>query len=140
MGILYSEDPTFFSPVVSAILRLRGAYFALATVGINEAMRVVFNNWDEFGGAIGMFFNFSVYSQYGGAAEARNLGYEVMAVVAIATIAASYFVKRSKFGLALMAIREDQDVATVVGIDPARAKVAAPDRAPVFPAADRARR
>src|SRR5438132_10835455 len=28
------------------ILRLRGAYFALATVGINEAMRVVFNNWD----------------------------------------------------------------------------------------------
>src|SRR5512140_3803587 len=33
------------------ILRLRGAYFALATVGINEAMRVVFKNWEMFGGA-----------------------------------------------------------------------------------------
>ncbi len=57
------------------ILRLRGAYFALATVGINEAMRVVFNNWDLFGGAVGMFFNFSVYAQYGGVAAARDLGY-----------------------------------------------------------------
>ena len=116
------------------ILRLRGAYFALATVGINEAMRVVFNNWEEFGGAIGMFFNFSVYSQYGGAAQARDLGYYAMAVVATATVAASYFIKRSKFGLSLMAIREDQDVAMVVGIDPARAKVAAYVISAVFPA------
>ena len=118
----------------SSILRLRGAYFALATVGINEAMRVVFNNWDEFGGAVGMFFNFGVYAQYGGVAAARDLAYYAMAVVAIATIAASYFIKRSKFGLSLMAIREDQDVAMVVGIDPARAKVAAYVISAVFPA------
>ncbi|HEY6957455.1 MAG TPA: branched-chain amino acid ABC transporter permease [Candidatus Limnocylindria bacterium] len=118
----------------TAILRLRGAYFALATVGINEAMRVVFNNWETFGGAVGMFFNFSIYLQYGGAGPARELGYYVMAIVAIATIATSYFVKRSKFGLSLMAIREDQDVAMVVGIDPARAKVVAYVISAVFPA------
>ena len=116
------------------ILRLRGAYFALATVGINEAMRVVFNNWDEFGGAVGMFFNFSIYAQYGGAKAAAELAYYTMTLVAIATIAASYAVKRSKFGLSLMAIREDQDVAMVVGIDPARAKVAAYVISAVFPA------
>ncbi len=116
------------------ILRLRGAYFALATVGVNEAMRVVFNNWDAFGGAIGMFFNFSIYSQYGGASQARDLGYYAMAIVATATVAASYWIKRSKFGLSLMAIREDQDVAMVVGIDPARAKVAAYVVSAVFPA------
>ena len=120
--------------VGTAILRLRGAYFALATVGINEATRVVFNNWDAFGGAVGMFFNFSVYARYGGVAAARDLGYDAMAIVAIATIAASYLVKRSKFGLSLMAIREDQDVAMVVGIDPARAKVAAYVISAVFPA------
>ncbi|HZP97763.1 MAG TPA: branched-chain amino acid ABC transporter permease [Candidatus Limnocylindria bacterium] len=116
------------------ILRLRGAYFALATVGINEAMRVVFNNWEEFGGAVGMFFNFSVYARYGGASQARDLGYYSMAAVAISTIAASYWIKRSKFGLSLMAIREDQDVAMVVGIDPSRAKVAAYVISAVFPA------
>ncbi|TMB94000.1 MAG: branched-chain amino acid ABC transporter permease [Chloroflexi bacterium] len=79
------------------ILRLRGAYFALATVGINEAMRVVFNNWDLFGGAVGMFFNFSVYTQYGGAKAASELAYYTMTVVAIATITVSYLIKRSKF-------------------------------------------
>jgi branched-chain amino acid transport system permease protein len=116
------------------ILRLRGAYFALATVGINEAMRVVFNNWEEFGGALGMFFNFSVYAQYGGAKAAAELAYYVMTVVAIASISASFFIKRSKFGLALMAIREDQDVAMVVGIRPSRQKVAAYVISAVFPA------
>lgn len=118
----------------TAILRLRGAYFALATVGINEAMRVFFNNFEPTGGAVGMFFNFSVYLQYGGAKSAAELAYYTMTVVAIATIGASYAIKRSKFGLALMAIREDQDVAMVVGIDPARAKVAAYVISAVFPA------
>ena len=116
------------------ILRLRGAYFALATVGINEAMRVVFNNWEAFGGALGMFFNFSVYSQYGGAKAAGELAYYVMTVVAIATIVTSYAIKRSKFGLALMTIREDQDVAMIVGIRPSRPKVAAYVISAVFPA------
>ncbi|HYK97193.1 MAG TPA: branched-chain amino acid ABC transporter permease [Candidatus Acidoferrales bacterium] len=117
-----------------AILRLRGAYFALATVGINEATRVFFNNFEPTGGAVGMFFNFSVYLQYGGAKGAGELAYYVMTVVALATIATSYAIKRSKFGLALMTIREDQDVAMVVGIDPARAKVAAYVISAVFPA------
>src|SRR5207244_727261 len=55
------------------ILRLRGAYFALATIGINEAMRTAINNFEPFGGAVGMFFNFSVYDPYGGARNAARL-------------------------------------------------------------------
>jgi branched-chain amino acid transport system permease protein len=34
----------------TAILRLRGAYFALATIGINEAMKAFVNNFELFGG------------------------------------------------------------------------------------------
>ncbi len=116
------------------ILRLRGAYFALATIGINEAMRAFVNNFEPFGGAVGMFFNFSVYDAYGGARSAGQLAYYEMAVVALATIATSYFIKRSKFGLALLAIREDQDVAMVLGIAPARAKVIAYVVSAFFPA------
>lgn len=116
------------------ILRLRGAYFALATVGINEAMRTAINNFEPFGGAVGMFFNFSVYDAYGGAAKAAQLAYYAMTAIALTTIAASYAIKRSKFGLSLMAIREDQDVAMVVGIDPARAKVTAYVISSFFPA------
>lgn len=116
------------------ILRLRGAYFALATIGINEAMKAFVTNFEPFGGAVGMFFNFSIYSTYGGARDAAQLAYYAMTAIAIGTIAASYAVKRSKFGLALMAIREDQDVAMVVGIDPARAKVIAYVISAFFPA------
>jgi branched-chain amino acid transport system permease protein len=105
------------------VLRLRGAYFALATIGINEAVRAFMNNFDTFGGALGMFFNYSVYDAYGGAKAAGQLGYYAMLVVALLTIAASFLIKKSKFGLGLLAIREDQDAAQVLGINPARAKV-----------------
>ena len=116
------------------VLRLRGAYFALATIGINEAVRAFINNFEPFGGALGMFFNYSVYDLYGGAKIAGQLAYYGMGVVALVTIGTSYVMKKSKFGLGLMAIREDQDAAQVIGIDPARAKVITYTVSAFFPA------
>ncbi len=116
------------------VLRLRGAYFALATIGINEAMRNFVANFEPFGGSVGMFFNYEVYTAYGGAKDALWLAYYGMVVVALAVVATSFFVKKSKFGLGLMAIREDQDVAQVLGIDPARHKVTAYAISAFFPA------
>jgi len=123
----------------SAILRLRGAYFALATIGINEAFRVLFTNLDDktiinFGGAVGMLFPFALYEAYGGAKNAAQLAYYGMIVVALLTIATSFFIKKSKFGLGLMAIREDQDTAMVLGINPARSKVITYTISAFFPA------
>ncbi len=116
------------------ILRLRGAYFALATIGVNEAFRVLFSNLDLFGGSVGMFFNIAVYDAYGGAKNAGQLAYYAMVVVALLTIATSFVIKKSKFGLGLMAIREDQDTAMVLGINPARAKVFTYTISAFFPA------
>ncbi len=116
------------------VLRLRGAYFALATIGINEAFRTFVASFEPFGGAVGMFFNYSVYDAYGGAKNALWLAYYGIVVVALVTIAASFLTKKSKFGLSLMAIREDQDAAQLIGIDPARAKVIAYTLSAIFPA------
>ncbi len=118
----------------SAILRLRGAYFALATIGINEAFRVLFTNLDQFGGAVGMLLQFSVYDAYGGAKNAAQLAYYGMILVTLLTIATSFVIKKSKFGLGLMAIREDQDTAMVLGINPARLKVLTYTISAFFPA------
>jgi branched-chain amino acid transport system permease protein len=107
------------------ILRLRGPYFALATIGILEAVRAFVNNFDLFGGSVGMFFNFSVYDAYGGAANALWLAYGILIVVTLLTIVASFWVKKSKFGLGLLAIREDQDAALVLGVNTSRYKVLA---------------
>src|SRR5512136_1829737 len=38
-----------------SVLRLRGAYFALATIGINEAARAFVSNFDLFGGSTGLY-------------------------------------------------------------------------------------
>lgn len=116
------------------VLRLRGAYFALATIGLNEAFRAFFTNFEPFGGSAGMFFNAAAYNAYGGAATALRMAYFGIVIVALLTVAASYLVKKSKFGLGLMAIREDQDAAQVLGIDPARYKVMAYAISAFFPA------
>ena len=54
----------------AAVLRLRGAYFALATIGVNEAARAFVSNFEPFGGATGLYVNFSAYDRYGGAGSA----------------------------------------------------------------------
>jgi branched-chain amino acid transport system permease protein len=99
-----------------AILRLRGAYFALATIGINEAIRAFINNFAPFGGPTGISLNFQVYSAYGGASQALWLTYYALLALALFAVLFSYLVKTSKFGLGLMAIREDEDAAEVMGV------------------------
>jgi len=99
-----------------AIQRLRGAYFALATIGVNEAMRAFINNFAPFGGPTGISLNFQVYSSYGGAAQALWLTYYALGALTLLVVLLSYLVKHSKFGLGLMAIREDEDAAEVMGV------------------------
>lgn len=105
-----------------AILRLRGGYFALATIGVNEAMRAFINNFEPFGGPVGMTLNFQVYRDYGGPGEALWLSYYVLAALTFAVLIMSYLVRTSKFGLGLLAIREDEDAAEVMGVDAPNAK------------------
>lgn len=105
-----------------AILRLRGAYFALATIGINEAMKAFINNFKPFGGPIGMVLNFSVYKSYGGAAQALSMAFYILAGLALLSIILSHLVRTSKFGLGLQAIRENEDAAEVMGVVTPNAK------------------
>lgn len=105
-----------------AILHLRGAYFALATIGINEAMRVLVSNLDFIGGPIGLSLNFQIYNDYGGAANALWQVYYIIIGLALLSVILSFGVKSSKFGLGLQAIREDEDAAEVMGIITPNAK------------------
>ena len=100
-----------------ALLRLRGAYFALATIGINEAARAFVNNFEPWGGATGLHINFAVYREYGGPANALWLTYILMLVVTLVVVVVSFLVKDSRFGLGLFSIREDEDAALVMGVN-----------------------
>ena len=65
---------------------------------------------------MGMSLNFSVYSRYGGAGQALWLTFVLLWLVTLTVLVVSYLVKRSRFGLGLIAIREDEDTAMVMGV------------------------
>ncbi len=117
-----------------AILRLRGAYFALATIGVNEAMRALVNNLNFLGGPTGISLNFGIYRAYGGASQALWLAYEILVVLCLGIILLSFLIKTSKFGLGLLAIREDEDAAEVMGVVTPNAKTWAYVLSAIFPA------
>jgi branched-chain amino acid transport system permease protein len=116
-----------------AILRLRGAYFALATIGVNEAARAFIKNFEPFGGPIGMSLKFQVYRAYGGANQALWIAFVSLAVLTVIVILVSFLVKSSRFGLGLMAIRENEDAAEVMGVVAPSAKTWAYVLSAIFP-------
>jgi branched-chain amino acid transport system permease protein len=91
--------------------RLRGPYFAIATIGVSETVRVVATNLDFTGGASGYrIAETRVFSQ----AE----HYYSALVLAGAAVAISYWIANSKFGLGLGAIKDDEDAAADSGVNP----------------------
>lgn len=98
--------------------RLRGPYFAIATIGASEAVRVVMTNLSLTGGASG----YRIMEP--GAFHQLEHFYSALALAVVA-VAASILIRRSTLGLALMAIREDEDAASDLGVNPYRAKLLA---------------
>ena len=100
-----------------AILRLRGAYFALATIGVLEAVRAFVSNFNPWGRATGMYVSFSSYEPLGGPMRALWIAYYLIVAVMALSLILSLAIKNSKFGLGLFAIREDEDAAVVLGVN-----------------------
>ncbi len=89
--------------------KLRGAYFAIATLSINEAFFVTFNTWGAVGSAVGFTLPISYYQPLA--------QYYTMVVVATACVAAMYSISRSRFGVALKAIKQQESTANSIGIN-----------------------
>jgi branched-chain amino acid transport system permease protein len=94
-------------------LRLRGPYFSIATIGLGEASRVVFTYWDRFtGGASGLSLPIDIDLK-------RLLYWWSLAFLALVVVA-SQALRRSSFGLQLLAIKSDVDAAEDVGVPSTR--------------------
>ncbi len=104
------------------ILRLRGAYFALATIGVVEATKAFTANFGPFGGSTGLYVSFSAYAPLGGPRQALWVVYYAMLALLLISMLGTYAIKRSRFGLGLFAIREDEDAAMSLGVHAPRYK------------------
>jgi branched-chain amino acid transport system permease protein len=98
--------------------RLKGPYFAIATIGVSEAVRVVMTNVSMTGGASG-YRIIETHSFH------QLEHFYVALALAVVAVAVSMQVRRSKFGLALIAIREDEEAASDLGVNPFRTKLLA---------------
>ena len=97
--------------------RLRGPYFAIATIGVSEATRVIMNNLAITGGASG--FRIMEHRPF----RQVEHYYTALAMAALA-VAASFLITHSKFGMGLKAIKQDEDAAADLGVNPFSHKLA----------------
>jgi branched-chain amino acid transport system permease protein len=92
-------------------LRLRGPYFALATLAMGEVLRVTSENLVKFtGGDVGILIRERTWVQ-------KVWYYYIILALAIATYLLVKRVIESKLGYYFVSIREDQDAAESLGID-----------------------
>jgi len=109
---------TFAIVVGIPVLRLRGHYFGIATLGVALAVADLFNNVDALGGSGGLALKQADQAHFW-------IYYYAMWAVTLACMLGTFAIARSKLGYAFVAIRENEGAAQVLGISPTRFKVTA---------------
>jgi len=110
------------------ILRLRGDYLAIVTLGFGSIVKIILENWSEFSfgpsgianiqkpGLFGMDMDMSGSTTY---------IYYIMIGLVLLTIFVTMRLKNSRIGRAWIALREDEIACVAMGIDMARTKLSA---------------
>jgi branched-chain amino acid transport system permease protein len=103
---------------------LRGSYFALVTLAFAEAFHVLANSLDFTRAGLGInlklriaFSNFQFLD--------RRASYAVVLALLVLATAAAAWLRRSRFGARLVALRENEDAARALGVDIVRTKTLA---------------
>lgn len=118
-------------------LRLRSAYFAIATIGINEALKDLIIGAGIWGGSSGLVLGYNMFQEYG-RELALSLSTEGSTILILTTgfmaVVATYLLQSGEIGYALAAIRQDEDAAKVMGVNPTKYKLIAFTLSSVFSA------
>jgi branched-chain amino acid transport system permease protein len=130
IGIILALFLASLSALLEAFiaLRLRGAYFAIACIGINEGLRYFIEGAKIWGGSEGIIFSGALLQALGReTTEQLATFWADFAVFIIAALAAflNMHYMRSKIGYALTAVREDEDAAKVMGVNTTKYKTIA---------------
>jgi len=104
-------------------LRLRGPFFVMASIGFLEVLRIIAINWPSLtrgSGGLSVPFepgllNMSFYS--------KGPFFYIALFVALLPYLFSLYLKRSKLGYQVVAMREDESAAEVAGVDTVRVKL-----------------
>ena len=102
---------------IPLLAKLRGDYFALGTLGLGEILRVVFTQGGSLtGGPVGLMLPSSAY-------QSMMPYYFIAFFIALLSLLCVWLLVRSRVGLALVAIREDEQAAGANGIHVLKFKI-----------------
>jgi len=110
------------------VLRLRGDYLAIVTLGFGEIIRIILENWNEFSFGPSGISNIPRPSLFGidlSVHDATIYIYYVMIGLCLLTIFVVNRLQDSRIGRAWIALREDEIACQAMGIDKARTKLTA---------------
>jgi len=110
------------------VLRLKGDYLAIVTLGFGEIIRLVLENWNEFSFGPSGIANIPRPGLFGiemSLHQATIYMYFVMILLALATIFVVRRLQDSRIGRAWIALREDEVACQAMGIDKTRTKLSA---------------
>jgi branched-chain amino acid transport system permease protein len=106
--------------------RLKGHYFAMATIAIAEILQIVVTNWDWLGGAVGLSLPLTETGWWGFVFNKSKVPYYyIILALLLLTLGASWLIERSFLGYYFRAIKDEPDAARSVGIDLKRYKLIA---------------
>lgn len=104
-------------------LRLRGVYFSIATLSLAVVLQTLVVNWPYAGGSSGVYTlrlqGYLVFDNF------SEFLFVLMLVLAFAGIAVAAWIERSRLGLGLTTIRDDERAAAAAGVPTLRLKLAA---------------
>jgi branched-chain amino acid transport system permease protein len=111
-------------PTALIIFRLRGPYFAIGTWVVAEVYRLLFAQIAPLGGGSGASLPVAAVRSIAASREMREqLLYWIALVIAVGVTAIIYLFLRSRWGLALTAIRDNERAAESLGVDNGGVKI-----------------
>ena len=103
---------------------LKGSYFALVTLAFAEVFRIVALSVPFTGAGVGLMVPLRASASNMQFASRAGYLWLVLAMVVVALLATAWL-RHSRFGAYLQAVRDNEDAARAVGVDPFRVKLAA---------------
>jgi branched-chain amino acid transport system permease protein len=97
-------------------LKLKGHYLAIATIGLGEIMRLIFNNWRSLTGGFDGIAEIPPPVFFGYVIQGNVPFYYLLLVFAAAMTFLAVRIKQSTFGLAMIAVRDNEIAAETTGI------------------------
>ncbi len=103
--------------------RLKGHYFAMATIAVGEIVQAVVNGWELLGGAVGFYLPLQERGFWGFVFNRSKLPYYYIALGLLAlSLGLTWAVARSRVGYYLRAIKDEPDAARSLGVSLTRYK------------------